>query len=349
MCSFLYACFCETVSTANVSVPKGQSVVFQGYLIYTNDYMTGHETKTFEFTFQRKECNWLIESGTQSRRLGYTESGFDGTNLYTFTYWNSESAEEMRLKTNQVYFATGQVKPALIPDFDGACSRQIWFALMPYSCGPMIDLRPCDLVTGPKVITNCNRILFPAFYETGSYVTNAVIWSQGNDVLDDGTVVPLAPPLDKGFTNLIFRSAMADWSDAGLEAPEHFEYHVFGPMGKTATLLWSLYGTVTNVSLVGEFNPLPKIIDHTHIVDIRARNLADGQIVHYIATNRWLQPGDPEFQNLIHIGAQEISLSKRRLLVRLLCLGFAAGSGLLLIYVAIKSRKVTTPGSTRLL
>jgi hypothetical protein len=333
------ACFYGKVCTAKADAQNSQTVVLQGYLIYTNHFLPNHETKSFQFSFKRNECSWLVGSGSQSRQLGYTETGFDGTNVYRYTYWNSEPAEKMRAKTNQAYFATGEVKPTSIPDFDVAWSRHIWFALMPHSCGPMIDLRPCDLITGTKVITNCNRIIFPAFEKIGSYVTNAVVWSQGNDVLEDGRVVPLAPPLDKGFTNLVYMSSMADWTNASLKAPGKFEYHVFAPMGGAATLVWSLYGTVTNVLLESTLNALPEIIDHIYVVDIRAQNLAGGQIVNYLAKNRWLQPGEPEFQKLISVEAQNAAITKRHRVAKLVVVGFAAATGLFLVFVAVKSRR----------
>ncbi len=310
------------------------SVIFEGYLIYTNNFLPTHETKTLHFSFQRKGCTWLLKSGIEERNLGYTETGFDGTNEYRFTYWNTDQVEKARADKKKAYFVTGQVAPNSIPDFDAAWSRHIWFALMPYSCSSMTAINPCDLVTGTKVITNCNRILFPTFDVPGSYVTKATVWSQGNDILDDGSVVPLAPPFDKGFTNLIFSSSLVEWS-GGLEAPTNFEYHVYGAMGKSPTLLWSLYGTITNVTTESEFSPIPEIIDATYIVDFRATNFGNKQIIHYISTNGWLKPSDPEFRKLVSIGNEAVMTAKHATIVRIFLIGFAI-AGLIPIFLAWK-------------
>jgi hypothetical protein len=317
-------------------------LVFQGCLIYTNHLVPSHDTKRFEFSFERSGCTWRIKSGSELRRIGYMESGFDGTNIYSFTYWNTEPVEQVRAKSNLSYFVTGEIRPHLVPDSDLVWSRHIWFALMPYSCPPMVTLQACDLVTGAKVITNCNRIMFPSFYRLGSYVTNAVVWSEGNDVLDDGTVVALAPPFDKGFTNLTFASSVVEWPVSNIEAPRAFEYHVFGPIGKEPTPLWSLYGRVTNVLIESEFNPLPEIVDKTYVIDSRSAYLGAKKIIHYIATDRWLQPGDLEFKKLIDSGISAAGVSRRRVLVRCLVLAFAAG-GLVAVFSILVYRRNAAP------
>jgi len=310
-------------------------ILFEGYLVYTNTYLPSHETKRLTFSFQRSGCDWLLKSGVEPRTLGYTETGFDGTNVYHFTYWNSDSIEKART-AKKTYFVTGQVAPTTIPDFDAAWSRHVWFALMLYSCPAMTTLSPCDLVTGGKVITNCNRVLFPSFETAGSYITKAVVWSQGTDVLDNGQVVPLGSPFEKGFMNLTFESWLADWPQ-GTRVPTNFEYHVYGAIGNSPTPLWSLFGVVANIEIGGAFSPYPDIVDTTYVTDIRATNFGDRQIVNYLTTNKWLQPGDPGFIKLTDIKRDQRLKERHQLSVRWIIIGFSV-AGLFLIFLVARRR-----------
>lgn len=321
----------------NAKEDEAQTLTFRGNLVYTNHFVTNAPGKTLYFSFQRKSCAWLLKSGVTARELGYTETGFDGTNQFRYTYWNSEPLEKARSDKTKAYFVTGQVAPHQMPDFDAAWSRHIWFALMPYSCGPMTTINPCDLVTGSKSLTNCNRMLFPTSETPGSYLSKAIVWSQGNDVLEDGSVVPLGSPFDQGFTNMLFSSSIIEGVD-GLKYPSHFEYHVYGAIGKSPTLLWSLYGTITNVTSDSEFNPIPEVVDPTYIIDFRATNFGRRQVVNYLITNRWLDPIDAKFKKLTSIGDEAVISGRHAAAVKWFIVGFAA-VGLLLNFIIWQKRK----------
>lgn len=334
--SFVVAMF--LTSSVRGNDLQDESIIVYGQLVYTNNYLPSHETKVLAFSFQRKGCDWLLKSGEKQSYLGYAETGFDGTNRYSFAYWNTDPVEKLRSDKSKEYFVTGQVLSESIPDFDAAWSRHIWFALMPYSCRSMTSINPCDLVTGNKIITNCNRVIFPTLDAIGLYVSNAAIWSQGNDIYSGGKIIPLAPPFDKGFTNLTFASDIVEWPN-GIRAPKQFVYHVYGAIGESPTLLWSLYGTITNVMPEKQFNPLPEIIDPTYVIDSRATNYGNKQIIHYISTNKWLEPGDPEFQKLITVGDEEVIAEKHRAIARGVLIGFGVTGLFFIAFVWYKTKK----------
>ncbi|MDW7980213.1 MAG: hypothetical protein RMH97_06565, partial [Verrucomicrobiales bacterium] len=327
---------------------KDRSIVIEGVLTYTNHHShSGQQQRPIYFCFQRSGCKWLLKSGPGERRLGYTETGFDGVDKYSFTYWNNEALETERKKPGLAYFVTGEVKAVPVPDWDLGWSRHIWFALMPRNCEQVRSISGCDLVAGQRVITNCNRTLIVSLHEDGAFVTNAVVWSEGYDLTEDGRAVAFAPPFNKGFTNLIFSSTVIHWSEAGVEAPNSFKYDVFVPIGDKLAPVWSLFGMVTNVQIRERFNPVPEITDRTYVIDYRAVKFGHAEPISYIATNKWVQPDDPYFQELLKASKEALAASRRGKWVRWCVLGFTV-VGFLVVFgrLAMSMRKKTNCDST---
>lgn len=329
---------CSALHTATGSSIPGFTA--HGQLTYTN-YLVASEHYTIDYTVYAKPPYWKITAHQfGERRFGYTEHGYDGTNLYSITYYNKEPLFEARAKTNLSYFVNGKVLPEKIPSFDPVRSIHIWFAYIGLQHASEKDLTivGCKLTSG-RPITQCYRTIVCTTntdQALGLRLVSGSVDDAGYDYDVDGNAIRLQSPLDRGYTPLVFEVAYPD--SANQAVPNHFAFTAriprIGAVAGELTDVWTLKGeTISTHNGVTLRDFRPEIIDRAYVWDY-VRN------VEYITKSGWIEPGSPSFDTLMERRKANQHRPPSRGAVVLICIGFITIAPLAFLLVRmVKGRK----------
>lgn len=287
----------------------------RGRITYTN-YLIAAEHYTIDYIVYAKPPLWKIAAHQFGERgFGYTEHGYDGKSLYSITYYNKDPIAEARANTNLSFFVNGKIVSGEIPPFDPVRAIHIWFAYLGLQDATEQKLSAvgCKLTSGRQV-SKCYRTIISVTNidpTLGIAAVSGEVRDAGYDYDVDGNATRLPPPLDHGYTPLVFNLIYADRHHQGV--PTRYAFTARIPMTGVAagklTDIWTLTGETTSIENGVEIEDFrPEIIDRAYVWDYVNH-------IEYMTKSGWVSPGSPSFDNLKEQRRAEQHSSTRRILV----------------------------------
>jgi hypothetical protein len=237
---------------------------------------TPASTNDFEFRAVIDGCSYrvVIFKKGHEYQSGHEEVAFDGQDSYRVHYGNTVPPSE--IKPEEPISVNGWVTDPGIPSIGPTYMIYIWF---PYLSSCYLASEPkgqvtCEFVT-PSTFGKCRQ---PAEIhlnrEDASLVDAMTIFHSGMQLEPDGKEHPLAPPFDKGFAQVVYRTTSVKKIGTALVPGEfewsHYDPQLGGANSNAVTEISHIYGSIdtAEANIDGE-SIIPQLATRAAIFDPR--------------------------------------------------------------------------------
>jgi len=346
------------------SLVKGEAcagefaTLFEGQVEFTQYQLTGQPiVDHFVFRAEVDDCKWRIRTAEAREGLtnnlgGYFSSGFDGTNLYSFSSLGKGPVGTKSTADNPIV-KSGRIFTKDFAPYDQSRSSLVWIALasgcylqeQSYArCKPIWATAPgvCSVERG-FLTSEIKRI-------EGSFLPEEIIFHIKDDAFVDfaeappGEKLQYPPPFDKGFVKARYRVEAVDHSGVPVY-PKTYTLEVFNPRdGASNTndlqLAWQVRGEISNMQrLTARIDFRPEIMGSVRIQDYRDQT--NGGVIEYVS-NGWEPTNSVHRTKSLDVGKTQGQQESMRKTARITGLAIFVASGIGLI-ITVRRYSKTLP------